>query len=144
MIANHIIVLVLLVTGTLLIASGLWLSRSARARDRDISSLMYSITHDELSNPVQSAMTAAENIERQAARLKPENEDLHDLKNALLRLQSTTRNLRMLALMDVPQTAKVRERINAVAVIQNIVIEYSDKAKQAGVRLDVKFAPYLW
>lgn len=131
-----LVVFILALMGTMLMALAFWLKYQTAKREADIASLMYSLTHDELSNPLQSAMTALDNLNRKNKSLNSESSvHLDDLTVSLGRISNTTKNLRALALVDMPKVARVRERINAVSAIQSLVVENGEKAETEGVRL---------
>jgi len=133
---NSIVAVGLLIAGTFILLLAWWLKRQSANRETNIASLMYALTHDELSNPLQSAMAAVDNIDRENSNRRPEERlDLADLKNSLARISGTTKNLRTLALMEMPRSAKVRERINAVATLQSVVVDIGAKAETVGVRV---------
>lgn len=134
------LVLLLLTLGVFLIACGMYMIRINRAQQANVANFMYSLTHDSLSNPIQSAKAATENLERDLRQtILPANKRLEntvdDLKYSLDRLSTTAHNLRHLALLEIDQNATINERINLVFTAQSLILELGHDAEASGVRL---------
>jgi len=137
---NNLLPTLLLLLGLVLIVSGFYLINYQRKRNANTANFLYTLTHDSLSNPIQNANVAVQNIEREV-----KNEDtcsklleggsIQDLKVELNRLSRTSHNLRQLALLEVDQSSEVRERINLVSVAQRVVLDLGAEAENAGVKL---------
>jgi len=136
MILDYLSSIVLATLGVLGLVSGLWLLKKHKQNESDIAAIMYSITHDELSNPVQSALATVGNLEN---RIDMQNthlqKDVSSLRNSLIRLTAVIHNLRALALLEVPNTSRITERINLVGIVQKLIVEHGDKAERKNVRL---------
>lgn len=130
----------LLLSGIFQIATGIYLISYQRKRKASTANFLYTLTHDSLSNPIQSASTAVQNIERnivtgKTQELSANHRSIHDLKIALNGLSRTAHNLRQLALLEVDQRSTVSERINVVSVAQHLVLEMGKVAENSGVKL---------
>jgi two-component system phosphate regulon sensor histidine kinase PhoR len=132
----NIVLALFLVGGALLVLSGMWLLKRSRSKQSNSASLLYSLTHDELSNPIQSALAALTNLERRIpTNAHEQRQDAASLRQSLNRLTDVTRNLRALAMIETPDVQRVRERVNLAAVSQSLVMELGEIAEASGVRL---------
>lgn len=137
----EILLLVLLAAvGIALLIIGFWILRRDRKQESGIASIMYSLTHDEISNPVQSALATVVNLENRLQRPASDSDnatrhDIASLRKSLTRLAEVTRNLRALVLLELPQTSRVSERVNLVGLIQGLIVELGDKADREKVRI---------
>ena len=128
--------ILLALSGVTIVLLGLWLLRQSRQQDSTIASIMYSLTHDELSNPVQSALATVSNLQlRSAQHDTATRSDVAALQKSLTRLAEVTRNLRALVLLELPQTSRVSERVNLVGLLQELIVELGEKAEREQVRL---------
>jgi len=126
----------LILLGFIFIVLALWLKRKSVSDDDQIASVMYALTHDELSNPIQSAFAALANIENKVVSTEKESStDIHTLRSSLNQLSNLTRNMRTLVSLEWPRSTRLMECVNIVAILQNLVVEMGDSADRAGVRL---------
>lgn len=141
-------IIVLGLLGSLLLLTGFLLHRYLHSGKKTNVELLYTLTHDELANPVQSALSTLDNIERRAPALEgllnrhqADSEytlylsDLKDLRSALLKLINTTHNLRELSLLQMQDRAYVRDKINLVSVVQRMIVDLGPAAEEKSVRL---------
>lgn len=136
----NILASILFLLGVLQIVCGLYLIRSQRIRSANNANFLYTLTHDSLSNPIQSASAAVENIERSILSDKRNdlleiNNTVSNLKIALRRLSRTAHNLRHLALLQVDDRSAVSEPVNLVSIAQHLILDMGQEAKKAGVKL---------
>jgi len=132
----NIVLGLFLIAGVLLALSGWWLLKQSRANQSNTTSLLYSLTHDELSNPIQSALAALTNLERRLPEhAQEQHQDVTSLRQSLNRLTDVTRNLRALSILETPDVQRVKERVNLSAVAQSMVMELGETAEASGVRL---------
>jgi len=126
----------LLLVGIVSLVGGLWLLRRLSTYESNIASIVYSLTHDELANPIQSALSTVENLEQKNALQSSDSiNDIVALKKSLIRLTNVTKNLRTLALLDTANTAAAKERVNLVGLVQGLIAEVGDRAEKDSVRL---------
>lgn len=145
----------LLILGTVLIFCGWWLHRVRGKHDKDSTpneDLLYTLTHDELANPLQSALATLDIMERRNrspagnevhdisntdsdGRTDQQSADLRDLRTSLQKLTDTTRNLRELAMLQMKSRARIREKINLVSIAQRLVVDLGPIAAEQSVRL---------
>jgi len=134
--ASSTLVILLIANGLVFVLAGAWLFRVGKNSQMDTINLLYSLTHDELSNPLQGALAALVNIENYHAESNTDIQDeLKSLRSSLFRLIDVTRNLRALVLVEVPQSVQGPEHINLVAMTQSLVVELGKKAEEQGVTL---------
>jgi len=137
---NSILPVLLLSLGLIQIVCGFYLINYQRKRNANTANFLYTLTHDSLSNPIQSANTAVQNIEREIRNVDAraaliDDGSIKDLKAELKRLSRTSHNLRQLAILEVDNRSEVRERINLVSVAQHVVLELGTEAENSGVKL---------
>jgi len=136
MILDHLSSIVLAILGLTGVISGLSLLKKQKQNDADIATIMYSITHDELSNPVQSALATVDNLQNSISQQSTHlHKDVTSLRNSLMRLTEVTRNLRALAFLEIPNASRTTERVNLVGVLQRLIVELGEKADRKNVRL---------
>jgi signal transduction histidine kinase len=96
---------------------------------------IYHVSH-EVANPLQSIQTHLDNL----AACRPDEVGRRQQYHALIaaelrRLAALTENLRLLARLETPDAALVREPVNLKAVIEGVIMALSDTAEARGVRL---------
>lgn len=153
--ATNTIIVYLIILGSLLLASGCWLLLRQRNTSTTNDDLLYTLTHDELANPLQSALATLDNLERRNSDIHRTNKkqdnaidhaemhgnsnqnlsDFRDLRLSLQKLSGTTRNLRELAMLNMPARARLRERVNLVSIVQRMVVDLGPITEKQSIRL---------
>jgi len=134
---NLIIAFVFAVLGALLIYAAVRMfSALHHMRERN-ASLMYSLCHDELSNPLQSALAALGNIEhRKSFCCAQQQQDIRSLRSSLDRMVEVMRNLKSWMSLESPDVERVPTQLNLVALVQSIIVELGPVAEREHVRLE--------
>lgn len=136
----NILIIVLATLSIVSIVIGTLLIRHHRSQQAYAANFLYSLTHGNLSNPVQSALAAADNLNRQLDQIastdvEPLKITARDLTHALNKLSETSHNLRRLALLEVGEYTAISERFNLVAIVQKLIMEVGPEADNASVAL---------
>lgn len=98
--------------------------------------LIYSLSHDELSNPLQNALAALGNIEHHQLHGYPQQaRDIQSLRVSLDKLVYTLRNLKSWMLVESAEQARAPERFNIVATVQSAIVELGSIAAYNNVQL---------
>jgi len=134
---NLAIAVVFAALGALLIYAAIrMLATLHHLRERN-ARVMYSLCHDELSNPLQSALAALGNIEhRKSFCCARQQQDIRSLRNSLDRMVDVMRNLKSWMLLESPDVERVPSQFNLVALVQSIIVDLGPVAEREHVRLE--------
>lgn len=135
---THSIVAAVLLTiiGVVLCAMAIWLHRTARIDEYRQASSIYALFHDEVSGPLQGMLATLANLQQSTSGdLSAWKDELEGVNNCALRLVDVTRNLQLLAKLDTPGVNVLRERVDVVGIVQQVIVDYADLAQHNNVRL---------
>lgn len=135
---THSIVAAVLLTiiGVVLCAMAIWLRRTARIDEYHQASSIYALFHDEVSGPLQGMLATLANLQQSTSGDAGDwKDEIESVNSCALRLVDVTKNLQLLARLDTPGVNILRERVDVVGIVQQVIVDLADHAQTNNVRL---------